>query len=750
MSKGYNPRLARLGMATFRHPWIAVVAWLLLVVAAIPLAKGLPAALERGGDVIRGSQAVEARKRLDTQFDNPFVEPVVVAIKAQDQVVSDGAYQTLVRDLAAALRSIPDVRRVSAATDAGADARLVSKDGHATFILVGTKVGPGDDSRLLKRVRETVTPFRERWGVDRVEIQTTGATAFRDDIIARNSADSAKAEGYVILPALALLFYVFASPLAAALPVLLGVMASLVAMAGATVLSDYVALNAYVQTTVTMLGLALGIDYALFVVSRYRQERRLGETPEQAIETTMGTAGWTVASSGLVVMVSLGALIPSGVTELASVGAGGALVVSVAVALATTLLPALLRLSGRWLDWPQGLSERILERRERTNWGRWAAVVTKRRWLAAGIALLILGTMAAQAGRFKVGFPSGHWFPTDLEAAQGARILLDMQRSGLTFPILLVVQSQDGAPILSPEGIGAMSALSQRLHQDKRVAEVFSPVDLKPGMTMADYLALYALPELALTTQPMIREMFISRDEQAAFMQVIISDDVAFTDTIDFVAELRRHFPANGPFKLLIGGSAAINLDLNDLQVAYAPWALGFVFLATAVILFIAFRSILIPLKAILMNLLAVGAATGMIVLVFQEGYGATFVGLQGALGSEPIIMPTLVFCLTFGLSMDYEIFMLSRIREERAISGQEEAAIVKGLASTGGLVTTAAGIMVLVFGAFVFVEMALVKMLGFGLAVAIGLDATLIRGILAPAALSIAGKWNWWPGDRS
>jgi RND superfamily putative drug exporter len=627
---------------------------------------------------------------------------------------------------------------------------MVSGDGRSSFILVGAKVGPGDDSRLLKRVRELIKPVQHRHGGDGLEIQATGATAFRDDIIERNATDSAKAEGYVLLPAMALLLYVFASPVAAALPVLFGVIASLTAMAGATLLSTLVPLNSYVQTTVSMLGLALGIDYALFVVSRYRSERRLGESPEQAMETTMGTAGWTVTSSGLVVIVALGALIPSGVTELSSVGLGGALVVSAAVALAITLLPALLHLTGRWLDWPHGLSGRILARRERTTWGKWASAVTKRRWLAAGLALLVLGGLSAQATRFKVGFPNGHWFPSDLEAARGASIMLGMQRSGLTFPVLLVAQTKDGSSILAPEGVGELVALSQRLRQDKRVAEVFSPVDLQPGMTLADYLTLYNVPELAFSSQPMIQEMFVSRDQQSAFLQVIIQDDVSFSETMAVVADLRQHFGPDSPYRLLVGGSAALNLDLNQLQAAYAPWALGFVFLATALILFVSFRSVLIPLKAIVMNLLAVGASTGLIVLVFQEGYGAQWVGLQGPLGSEPIIMPMLVFCLTFGLSMDYEIFMLSRIREARAISGNDEKAIVQGLESTGGLVTAAAAIMVLVFGAFVFVEMALVKMLGFGLAVAIALDATLVRGILAPAALAIAGKWNWWPGDRS
>lgn len=750
MSQGYNPRLAKLGSVAFRRPWLVLLVWLTLIVAAMPLARQLPAALERGGDVIQGSQAGEARQVLDAQFDNPFVEPIVVAVHADRLTLRDAPYRQLVRDLAKAVSGLPDVRQVSAATDPGADARLVSRDGRTTFLLVGAKVGPGDDSRLLKRVRQTTGAFRTRRRHLGIEIQTTGATAFRDDIIARNATDSAKAESYVLLPALALLLYVFASPLAAALPVLLGVIASLMAMAGATLASHLLTVNSYVQTTASMLGLALGIDYALFVVSRYRQERRSGETSEQAIATAMGTAGWTVASSGLVVLVALGSLIPSGVTELASVGVGGALVVCMAVALATTLLPALLRLSGPWLDWPHGISERIQARRERTNWSRWAAAVTRHRWLASGLSVLLLGSMAAQAGRFHVGFPNGHWFPKDLEAARGASLLLDMQRSGLTFPVLVVVQRRDGGPILAPDSLGELVALSQRLHRDGRVADVVSPVDLRPGMSLTDYQTLYTVPEVAFAAQPMIRDLFISHDQASAFAQVIIRDDVSFSDAIRFVADVRRFFGPDSPYRLLVGGSAAMNLDLNDLQTAYAPWALTFVFAATALILFLSFRSVLIPIKAILLNLLAVGAATGLIVIVFLEGHGATWVGLQGALGSAPIIMPTLVFCLTFGLSMDYEIFMLSRIREERAISGQEETAIVKGLASTGGLVTAAAGIMVLVFGAFVFVEMALVKMLGFGLAVAIGLDATLIRGILAPAALSIAGKWNWWPGDRS
>ncbi|MBC7542860.1 MAG: MMPL family transporter [Candidatus Sericytochromatia bacterium] len=751
MAHGYNPFLARLGKLATRRPWLMIVGWIALLVAAVPTAGRLPAILEKGTDVISGSQAIAARKLLDREFDNPFVEPTLVCLTSTGTTAVDPPMRQAISAIARDVRLIPGVSRVAASTDAGADPRLTSADGHTAFVLVGFKAQPGDDSRILRDIRKTVAPIvRQQQTLDpTLQVATTGATAFRDDIIGRNSTDTAKAEQLVLIPVLVLLLFMFASLLAALLPVLLGVAAALTAMAGATLLASVVTLNTYVQTSVTMLGLALGIDYALFIVSRYRQELQSGEDPDTAIATAMGTAGWTVICSGLVVMVALGALIPSGVTELASVGMGGALVVGASIALSTTLLPALLHLLGPWLDWPKGLTSRILRRRQPTRWKAWGTWITRWRWPAAAVALGILLLMGSQTSRFKVGYPSGHWFPADLEAARGAGILLNMHRTGLTFPLLIVVKSRDGSQILSPDGVSALIQLSQRLHGDRRVSEVLSPVDIKPGLSATDYLNLYAWPDSALAMNPMLGDMFISRDRSAAFMQTIMADEVPFAGAMAFVGELRHHFGPDNPYEILIGGTPAINLDMNELQQAYAPWAIGFVFAATAVVLFVAFRSILIPLKAIVLNLLAVTAATGMIVVVFQEGYGAQWVGLHGALGSQPILMPTLLFCLTFGLSMDYEIFMLSRIREERAITGDEEGAIVSGLASTGGLITAAAAVMVLVFGAFVAVEMALVKMLGFGLAVAIALDATLIRGVLAPAALAIAGKWNWWPGDR-
>lgn len=741
--------LARLGGLAARRPWLFVAAWLLLMAAAVPLAQQLPGRLSKAAMGVPGSESTAVSSLLQRDFANPFVEPLLVAVRSKRFRVTDPPFQASLNMLAHDLRRSPAVARVMAPGDAGLKQGLVGPDDHTAVVLVGPAGGPEEAGGAVAAVRDLARPTLTRLKKLDPDLASgvTGPAALANDVIAANAVDSSRAEGRVMIPALLLLLWVFASPLAAALPLALGVVATLMTLAAAALLSGIVALNSYVQTAGTMLGLALGIDYALIVVGRYREERAL--PPEERVGAVLRTAGWTVLTSGVVVLAAMTALVPSGLIELQSVGVGTALTVFWAAALATTLLPALLVLLDRWLDAPVTISRFLLERRTGERWRRWGLAVTKRRW-AAGLAVLVaLVALAWPAGRFVGGLPDGRWYPADLEAVRGQDVLAGMHRMGLAFPFLLVVERTDGQDVLGPPGLAAMVGLSKSLRARPEVADLLGPVDLPGGPRgVVGNILFYRSPAAVLKQHPDIGQLLVSRDGKQALIQVVLRDDVTLSRAKALVKALRAEQPKG--LRVRVGGLAAGEADLEDRQRAYAPMELGLVFASTFVLLFAAFRSVAVPLKAIALNLLAVGAAMGVIVRVFQDGLGGAWVGLAAPLGSVPITLPLLIFCLTFGLSMDYEIFMLARVQEARRRHEGEGEAIADGLAGTANVITAAAGIMVVVFGAFIWADMVLVKILGFGLAVAITLDATVVRMVLAPAVLSIAGRWNWWPGDKS
>jgi len=312
---------------------------------------------------------------------------------------------------------------------------------------------------------------------------------------------------------------------------------------------------------------------------------------------------------------------------------------------------------------------------------------------------------------------------------------------GWTDPIQVLVRRADGGPILGPGGLGPLLGLSRAIHADPRVGEVLGPVDLKPGLTATHYAVFYAHPDLALRQHPELGAL-VSRDGRSAVFQVITTDLVDVNGAMQLTTAIRELHPPG--LVVQLGGLAALNLDYDQQLAKTLPGAIGWLLAATALILGLAFRAVLVPLKAIVLNLLVVGASIGTLVWVFQLGH------LRGeGLGTLPTLIPMLVFCLTFGLSMDYEVFIIARVREERRAADGEEQAIARGLEATGGVIVAAAGIMVLVCGAFAGAHMIFVKLFGSGMAIAIALDVTVVRLVLAPALLAIAGRWNWWPGAR-
>jgi putative drug exporter of the RND superfamily len=354
----------------------------------------------------------------------------------------------------------------------------------------------------------------------------------------------------------------------------------------------------------------------------------------------------------------------------------------------------------------------------------------------------------------RIGLPARDWWPAGTEAGQGAMTLERMGLGGVIQPIHVVVELPPGQRFGSARALRGLRVLSDSLKADPRIAAVKSIVDLKPGTSLLAYSMLYSDLKAAREEYPDFLDAYLSRDANTALVDVVVSDTTSLTSVMEVVRHIRRMGTVGAPglagARISVGGYAAANVDFQHELLQRFPLMIGLILGSTALMLGLVFRSVLIPIKAIVLNTLSVAATFGVIVLVFQDGVGAGFLGLSGPTAAIFVVVPVTVFASVFGLSMDYEVFLLSRIREEFCRTGDAERATADGLSAIASTITSAALIMVIVFGYFAFANVLLLQFLGFGLAVAVFLDATLIRMLLVPAIMNVAGRWNWWPGVRA
>ncbi|MBM3273750.1 MAG: MMPL family transporter, partial [Candidatus Sericytochromatia bacterium] len=628
-----------------------------------------------------------------------------------------------------------EVRRVLGPDDPGGR-QLRSDDGKRAAFLVGLKATTSRDAeRAVPAVRAALAPIRDQG----MKLALTGRGPMVVDMNILSERDTAVAEGRVLPLTLLILLIAFGSLVAAGLPLLLGVASTILTLGIVYFIGQVTPLSTLVQTVTTMVGLGIGIDYSLILVKRFRETGSLREA--------MAGGGPAIAWSGVTVLIGFGSLLFTPLLETRSLGVGGIVVVLVSLAAGLTLLPALLAVLGSRVDAGSWLSRPAAKEKAARAWDAWA-----RRIMANPVPALIAGTaillaMGFPALSMKQGFPSGKWLPIEMESVQGFEALEKMGHGQLHAPIDVVVRST-GGPVLSTVHLADLKALGDKLSADPRVRHVRSPLHLVEGMSLAQAYLLYADLDKAIARYPAIAEFFLSRDRTAALFTVIPSDAASLGDIQALTREVATWTPGKG-LTQSVGGFGAYYNDFDDAMAWTYPRVFAFVIVATFLVLFAAFRSLLVPIKAIAMNLLSVGAGYGVVVLMFQHGAGAGLVGLDRPLGAIPAVVPILLFCLLFGLSMDYEVFLLTRIREIFDATGDNREAVARGLAVTGGMITSAALIMAIVFGAFAFAQLAIVKMLGVGLAVAVLVDATVIRALLVPALMRLAGDRNWYPGAK-
>jgi RND superfamily putative drug exporter len=656
---------------------------------------------------------------------------------------TDPAFRAEVERVLAPLRADRRVARIRTAYDADPlDLRYVSRDGNRILAEVELKDRmSGFASLEFSSLPADLYPsLRALVRSEALEIVAAGSIPLNHDFNEIAKRDLTRAEA-VILPVVALLLLVaFGSVVAALLPLGVGLLAMAGGLAGTYLLARSMSVSVYAPNIVTGIGLGVAIDYSLFIVSRFREEVRRQPVAE-ALARTMATAGRAILFSGVTVAIALLGMLLLGLGNVGTLGLAGTLVVSLAVLYSLTFLPAILAILGRRVD---ALRLPFLPQyragADTGFWHRVAAVVMAYPWrvfLPVTALLLLLGLPFLH---LRVGASDATSLPRSAESRRGDELLRGEFPGGDINQIVVVLRYREGSP-LTASRIHESYELSRWLARQPGVTRVDSIVDLQPGMTREQYQQLAAL-------SPSRRPAWM----RAAMRQMVgphLLVLIAYTpsqagseEARDLVQTIRRsHPPVEG--QLLVTGRTAFDLDFTAVVADNALLAMGLVVLATYVALFLLLGSVLLPIKAVVMNLLSITASYGALVWIFQDGH------LSGWLDFTPgpiqTATPIIMFCLVFGLSMDYEVLLLSRIREEFERSGDNTAAVGAGLERTGRLITWAALIMAGVFFAFALADSVIIKAVGIGIGIAVVLDATIVRTLLVPATMRLMGRWNWW-----
>jgi len=738
------PNLKSGSGAARRRFWLAMSGFV-MALGLMPFSYKVERRLETAAH-IKGGESEKVDKELAQRFQSPYAHRLVVAISGIPNPDSAESADAL-GFLTSSLRSVPGVSGAVSSLDWPDP--LFTGDNGGALIIVGLDPHDKDVEALVPilRAKADWMEGQLRSQYPKIKLEITGETPLTFDLRKVSADDVNHAEERAMPVTLFLLLLAFGSLVAALLPLGIGVLSISMALGAAALLAHYLHLSILVQNLATMLGLGLGIDYALLIVSRFREALAEGYDPGQAADIAAGQAGKTLLISATTVAIGFSALLTVPISELRSIGIAGLLVTVLSVVLCTFILPWVLGLLGHRIDAARvRLPSRQFKTRESLcapseRWVQWGNVITRRPWtalLVAGVPLLIL---AFQARRISPGIPDHDSLPAAAESVRALRTLQGMGRSGIVRSLRVILELPPQSPPLSPAGWLAVSRLTKRFQSDPRAEEVLSLPTLTGMSDTAD--AVEDVP------QP-IRESFLRSDGQATLIELLPTATLTPNEQIRWVREVRSsdiaEITGEPGAVLRVGGIPALDADYDSVVKARLPGVVLGVVLGSLLALLIGLRSLFAAFKAILLNLLSVSASFGALVLVFQEGHGSRHFGLHGPTGSVYPIVPILSFAIVFGLSMDYEVFLVARVLEERRRGLCERSAVIEGLARTAGLITSAAAIMIAVFTAFTLGGFLVVQMLGFTLAVAVFIDATAVRMIVGPALLKLAGDWNWWP----
>jgi RND superfamily putative drug exporter len=689
---------------------------LLLLVLGGLFARGLGDVVNSNLGLYFNPESIRASHLLDDRLRGPKPASEVVMVQSADETVDDPDFEAFVGGLLTSIRDLKNKDGSSAVASVASfyDARnaaFVSADRHTTVLPV-TMNAPAEESATS--AIPLIELLKEYNGRDGFTVLTSGEGSLNNEWNAVAQKDLRTAELIGVPVALVVLVLVFGAVVAAGVPLVLAAFAIVIALGATALIGRVLAMDTIVENMITMVGLAVGIDYSLLVVERFREERRGGREKVDAIAVAGATASKAVLFSGGTVIVSLLSLLIVPEKTFRSIGLGASIVVVFAVAAGLTLLPAVLGLLG---DRVGTLALRLPGRRgpsagESAFWARAARLVMARPWISATVVVACLVAAVAPFFTMHRGFAGVGMVPHDTDVYRAYQILDREFSAGLVFPLEVAVDAPDAKSAAVQQGI---NRLVSSLQKD----DAFGPPTVE--VNQAGDLALVSVP---------VRGDFAANAAMNAVKRVrnqYIPDAFAGTDA-----------------RVLVGGESALVLDILNMVSNFTPIVFAFVLGLSFLLLLLLFRSVVVPVSAIIMNLLSVGAAYGLLVLVFQHGFLVHVFGFRQVETIE-FWIPLLLFACLFGLSMDYHVFLLSRIRERYDERGDNREAVSFGVRHTGRIITGAALIMVVVFAAFSMGRMAQLQQIGFGLAVAVIIDATVIRTVLVPAVMTLLGRWNWY-----
>jgi RND superfamily putative drug exporter len=834
-----------IGVFAYRFRWAILLFWGLLLISSAFFAPELSGRLKGGGFDGANSEAERVQELMSEEFG---VSPATLTVVFTGDGIPARSeeFQKAEENALADVRKLDDVRQVASYAGSN-DSRFISEDGKKSYAVIISDVSVDATRNVVEEVRSKVRS-------DKLETYVTGAPAVYQDLEAASNEDVKHAEKYAFPFAVIILIFAFGTLVAAGVPVLIGGASVLTALSALYFVTGFYDMSVFTLTLSTMLGLGLGIDYALFFVSRFREELEDYPTVE-AVPRTVATAGRSIFFSGSAVLIGLSGLLFFPFMFMRSIGVAGVIVVFVSVSAALTLLPALLGVLGSRVD-------RLAIRRRRVGagtafWSRSAEVVMRRPFAVILFAAVILGILLYPVGHMKVGIPEATVLPQKYESRAGDDILKRNFEYAALNPMEIVATVDDdplgargladtrelGERIAGADGVsrvesvytvgeaaarayagrvadarkqvqkeaaGKVDGLVQRQMEEQTQNKTDEIVDQQLSQIKATYgtvppgteerlradirprvargvrasegrigdeverrvaeevdRKVPELPEgisaegkvtpegvanfLELPAARRSENLRNALDSQVAGNRTLlrgVTEANPYTQDAYRAVDAVRAVEAPAGTSFIVGGLSAGQKDFISSLYGKAPFAAAFVIGVTYLILLITFRSVFIPLKAVIVNILSLTASFGAMVFVFQDGH------LSGLLDFTPLgfvdaTLPILMFCTIFGVSMDYEVFLLSRIREAYENGDSNTASVSKGLVATAGIITSAAAIIIVVTGAFAFTGIILTKAVGLGLAVAVFVDATIIRILLVPATMRILGDWNWWPGGR-
>ncbi len=730
----------RLGRFVVRRRWWIVAAWAALILLAVPFAPRAPGALSAGGFILDDLESARAKQLLQDELG---LEPSAFVLVYTSDTMTAGSPQWLAAVAAATgeVAGAPHVTRILSHVMAPGQ---VAADRHTAYDIVFLDLPPDDSPDAIAPVEARLHP------VSGLTVRIGGGPAFYGDVQSTTEVDLRRSE-LISLPLAALtLLLVFGSVVAAAIPLAVGGAAVLVALAGIFVVASLTPMSVFVLNLATLLGLGLGVDYSLLMTSRFREELARREGPDrvaEAVRITVATAGRAVFFSGLTVLLGLLGLVLFEFMILRSVGIAGAIVVGLAVASATTLLPAILAIVGTRVD-VLAIRSVTVDPRGEGPWARLARRVMRHPVAILVPTLSVLLVLGVPFVHVRFNAPDATILPSSVPSREAFDILTREFGEGDFSPLVLAVRTTGSAT--TPANVARLYDYSRRLAADPRVVRVSSLVDVDPRLTLAQYQLLYASPG----GPP-------DRIVSSVLEATTRGDLTAFTVYTPFgpnndaaralVHELRDPSSALAPppgVSVLVGGGAADVDDVVTRVWSDFPRTAAFIVATTFLVLFVLLRSLVLPVKALVMNTLSIVASFGALVWIFQDGNLSAPLGFQ-PLGFVETTQPVILFCVLFGLSMDYEVFLLSRMKEVWDRTGDNTEAVARGLERSGRIVTSAALVVVVVAGSFAFADIVLIKALGLGIAIAVALDATVVRALLVPATMRLLGRWNWWVPSR-